>query len=77
MWRTPEILLNVLFTVIVLNDNPAFKAGCIFVSSSPHLECDQEAEVASFLDSLARASDDSVAYLARSLLKKKDKTNIS
>ena len=40
------------------------KAECIFVSSSPHQDGDQEAEVASFLVSLARASVDSVAYFS-------------
>ena len=42
----------------ILNDNPAFKAEGIFVSSPPHLDGDQEAEVASLLASLARASAD-------------------
>ena len=53
-----------LFSVNVLNDNPVFKAECIFESSPPHLDGDQEAEVVFFLDSLARAYVDSVAYFS-------------
>ena len=52
------------YSINVLNDNPVFKAECIFVSSPPHLDGDQEAEVVSSLASLARASVDSVAYFS-------------
>jgi hypothetical protein len=52
------------YSVNVLNDNPAFKEECVYVSTPPsHLDGDQEA-VASFLASLARASVDSEAYLS-------------
>ena len=57
------------YSVNVLNDNPAFKAECVFVSSPTHQDGDQEAEVASFLVSLVSVSVDSIAYLARCLLK--------
>lgn len=33
----------------VLNDNPAFKVECIFVSAPSHQDGDQEAEIASYL----------------------------
>ena len=57
-----ECVMHNDYSVNLLNDNPAFKAECIFVSSPPHQNGDQEAKVASFLDSLAPASVDSVAY---------------
>ena len=41
-------------SVNVLNDNPAFKVECIFVSAPSHQDGDQEAEVASYLASIAR-----------------------
>ena len=41
-------------SVNVLNDNPAFKVECIFVSAPSHQDGDQEAEVAPYLASIAR-----------------------
>jgi len=51
------------YGVNVSNDNPTFKARIIFVSS-PHQDGGQNAEIVSFLSTLARASVDIVAYFS-------------
>ena len=53
------------YSVNVLNDNPIpHLKRSVFLSSPPHQDGDQEAEVASFLTSFSDSSVGSVAYFS-------------